>query len=811
VPARHDFGADNIGRSPVPLRAYMAGLAVLFVLAAGAAVVYGRIQSGHDAREAAQADARFAARLAAREIGDGIEVLQSTVAGAAQNPGIAKAFARPEDCGLSFGGTDAYTTGHLDLVREDGSVACSSMTGATSRDYAGAAWLAGALREPRLQAPVEDPRTGKTVVLATAPVPGLGVVLASFNLDAVGLSLRDTYGGPRRLEFVLADRAGERVLTRSSDPARWIGRALTLDRDERLYARATIKGVGWQVHAGADRAQALAATHERNRREVTIIVCGLLLFLLATAVVHRRVARPLARLGSEVRGAAADGEAPSVTVAGPAEVASLARRLNELATAVRREHQAYRVVFEGSPLPMWVHDVATRRILEANAAAVASYGYTREELLETTLDAIERTPDEHVRKDGSTIEVAVASHAIDFRGREACVVIAEDVTEKERLRTQLQQSQRLESLGQLAGGVAHDFNNLLAVILGYASFIERRAEPGSRDARDVTEIRKAGERATRLTRQLLSFARREVVRPRVLDLTGVVLEMEELLRRTLGEHVVLRTSLAADLWPIMADYGQLEQVLVNLSVNARDAMPEGGTLTLDTENIAVDEAYASMRTGLVPGRYVRLRVSDTGVGMTPEVAARAFEPFFTTKPKGEGTGLGLATIHGIVAQAGGHVQVYSEPGLGTTFTLLLPATDAPVPDAAEERPLPARGSGQTVLVVEDEPAMLEVTRRILADHGYAVLTASRGPAAIALAETHPGVIDVLLTDVVMPDMLGKEVAERVAALRPGIRILFMSGYAQPVFDDLQDILDKPFTQDALLTRLRAVLASPASP
>jgi CheY-like chemotaxis protein len=305
------------------------------------------------------------------------------------------------------------------------------------------------------------------------------------------------------------------------------------------------------------------------------------------------------------------------------------------------------------------------------------------------------------------------------------------------------------------------------------------------------------------------------VRPRVLDLTGVVLEMEELLRRTLGEHVVLRTSLAADLWPIMADYGQLEQVLVNLAVNARDAMPEGGTLTLDTENIAVDRVYASTRTDLRPGRYVRLRVSDTGVGMSREVAARAFEPFFTTKPKGQGTGLGLATIHGIVTQAGGHVQIYSEPGLGTTFTVLLPTTDAPVPDALEEeRSEPVRGGGETILVVEDEPAMLEVTRRILADHGYTVLTADSGPAALALVEGHGAAIDVLLTDVVMPEMLGKEVAERVGALRPGIRVLFMSGYAQPVLDDLppaEVILDKPFTEAALLTRLRALLASPASP
>ena len=785
---------------------------MLFVVAAGAAVVYGRVQSGTDARAAAQADARFAARLAAREIGEGIVVLQSTVAAAAQNPGIGKAFVRPEDCGLTFGGTGAYTTGHLDLVREDGSVACSSMKEAADRDYAGADWLAGALREPALSAPVTDPRTGKTVVLATAPVEGLGVVLASFNLDAVGFSLRDTYGGPRRLEFVLADKPGRTILTRSIDPERAIGRPFALDRDTRLYASATIEGVGWQVHAGADRAQALAATRQLNRREVTIIVAGLLLFLLATAIVHRRVSRPLTRLANEVRGATAEGEAPSVTVAGPAEVASLAHRLNELASAVRREQEAYRVVFEGSPLPMWVHDSTTRRILAANAAAVDSYGYSQQELLSTTVDALERSPGEHVRKDGTAIEVAVASHAIDFRGRTACVVIAEDVTEKERLRVQLQQSQRLESLGQLAGGVAHDFNNLLAVILGYAAFIERRAQEGSRDERDVTEIRKAGERAVRLTQQLLSFARREVVRPRVLDLTGVVLEMEELLRRTLGEHVVLRTSLAADLWPIMADYGQLEQVLVNLAVNARDAMPDGGTLTLDTENIAVDDAYASTRTGLVPGRYVRLRVSDSGVGMSREVAARAFEPFFTTKPKGQGTGLGLATIHGIVSQAGGHAQIYSEPGLGTTFTVLLPATDAPVPTTPREEPSePERGGGETILVVEDEPAMLEVTRRILSDHGYGVLTAHNGPAALALAERHRGAIEVLLTDVVMPEMLGKEVAERVSALRPGIRVLFMSGYAQPVLDDLPQVLDKPFTEAALLTRLRALLASPASP
>jgi signal transduction histidine kinase len=801
----------------VPLRAYLAGLAVLFVVAAGAALVYGRMQASDDARDAAQADARFAARLAAHEIGDGIKLLQQTVEGAAVNPGAVKAFDRPGDCGLTFGGPDAYTTGHLDLVRTDGSVACSSMKDAPDRGYERAAWLEQARTQPLLKAPAADPRTGEQVVLATAPVKGRGFVLASFNLDAVGESLGRSYGGPRRLEFVLADATGRTVLTRSIDPERWIGKPYTasdtdVDGRERLYSEATVAEVGWHMRAGADRVQALAATRQLNRREGTIVLAGLLLFALATWVVHRRVARPLARIGSELAAATAAGEPRMLSVEGPREVATLARRLNDLGQELIREQAAYRVLFEGSPLPMWVHDVQTRRILEVNDAAVSSYGHSREELLTLTVDALERGPTEHVRADGSPIEVRVASHAIDFRGREAAVVIAEDVTEAERLRAQLQQSQRLESLGQLAGGVAHDFNNLLAVILGYAKFIERRAEPGTRDEHDSGEIRKAGERATRLTRQLLSFARREVVRPRVLDLTGVVLEMEELLRRTLGEHVVLRTTLAPDLWPIMADHGQLEQILLNLAVNARDAMPDGGTLTVDTENIEADTAYVSTYPNLSPGRYVRLRVSDTGLGMDRATAARAFEPFFTTKSKGDGTGLGLATVHGIVAQSGGSAQIYSEPGLGTTFTILLPTTDAPVPGpSGDERAEPPRGGGETVLVVEDEPALLEVTRRILDENGYTVLAASSGAEAVALADAHPGEIDVLLTDVVMPEMLGDEVAQRLSRRRPGLRVLFMSGYAQPVVELTGEIIDKPFTEAGLLDRLRVLLASAAPP
>ena len=659
---------------------------MLFVIAAGAAVVYGRVQAGDDARAAAQADARFAARLAAREIGKGIEVLQQHGRRARRsNPGVATAFAKPEDCGLSFGGTDAYTTGHLDLVRTDGSVACSSIKAARGgAATAGAEWLERALREPLLLAPAADPRTGEQVVLATAPVPKLGFVLASFNLDAVGLSLRDSYGGPRGLEFLLADASGDTILTRSI-------RAGALDRQAaRRHAvrrRPRRRRQGPAVRErDRPRGRLAGPRRRRSRRRrspprASSTAARLTIIARRPAAVPARPPRSCTGAwrgrsrGWERRCAAPPPRAPRGWSPCPARPRS--PRSPAGSTSSRWRSGASRRPTGSSSTAARCRcgctTASTRRILEANDATVATYGYSREELLGVKVEDLERGPGEHVRKDGTAMEVSVASHAIDFRGREACVVIAEDVTEKERLRVQLQQSQRLESLGQLAGGVAHDFNNLLAVILGYASFIERRAEEGSQNERDVVEIRKAGERATRLTQQLLSFARREVVRPKVLDLTGVVIEMEQLLRRTLGEHVVLQHLAGAG--PV-ADHGRPR------AARAGPGQPRGQRPRRDARRRHADARHREHRgrrglreragPGCSPGHYVRLRVSDTGVGMDREVAARAFEPFFTTKPKGQGTGLGLATIHGIVTQAGGHVQIYSEPGLGTTFTVLLP-------------------------------------------------------------------------------------------------------------------------------------------
>jgi signal transduction histidine kinase len=396
--------------------------------------------------------------------------------------------------------------------------------------------------------------------------------------------------------------------------------------------------------------------------------------------------------------------------------------------------------------------------------------------------------------------------------------------ERQRMESRLEQSQRLESLGQLAGGVAHDFNNLLAVISNYADFVADEITVAAQTERDrweavlhdVEQVRRAAERATALTRQLLAFGRREVVHPELIDVNEVVGDVQQLLRRTIGEHVELVASLAPALRPVMADPGRIEQVLVNLAVNARDAMPGGGQLSIETEDVDVDEGYAAGMPEVRTGAYVRLRVSDTGTGMPPAVVQHAFEPFFTTKPKGEGTGLGLATVYGIVTQAGGHVHIYSEPGIGTSLTVLLPAAQAdPAAEPQTAPPSqadPAVADGATVLVVEDEEAMRAVTSRILRNSGYVVIATAGGSEAIAVAAEQGTRIDLLLSDVIMPGMLGREVADRIGELRPGTRVLFMSGYAQPVLaskgtlDAGVSLIEKPFSRAGLIDKVREALA-----
>ncbi|MCE9582813.1 MAG: response regulator [Planctomycetes bacterium] len=379
------------------------------------------------------------------------------------------------------------------------------------------------------------------------------------------------------------------------------------------------------------------------------------------------------------------------------------------------------------------------------------------------------------------------------------------------LRAQLEQSQKVESIGRLAGGIAHDFNNLLTVINGYSESLIEELPPGDRMQDSLKEILAAGNRAAALTHQLLAFSRSQILVPRVLDINVVVQSMEQMLKRLIGEDIDLKSSLARGLDPVKADHGQLEQVIMNLAVNARDAMPNGGHLTLETANVQLDEAYARAHTSVTPGPYVMLAISDNGTGMDRSTQDHLFEPFFTTKEKGKGTGLGLATVHGIIKQSGGNIWVYSEPGKGTTFKIYFPSVSEsvahPAPAAARDIP---RGS-ETLLLVEDEPAVRKLACTVLRGKGYAVLEAGSGPEAIEIFMKQSDQIRLLVTDVVMPGLSGRDLHKRLIELKPNLPVLYVSGYTSNaivhhgVLDQGINFLQKPFTAEGLARKIREVL------
>ncbi len=380
------------------------------------------------------------------------------------------------------------------------------------------------------------------------------------------------------------------------------------------------------------------------------------------------------------------------------------------------------------------------------------------------------------------------------------------------LEEQLRQSQRIEAVGQLAGGIAHDFNNLLTVIKGYSELLLIKLKEGDPIKGNIEEIHRASLRAADLTRQLLAFSRRQILEFKVLDLNSILPDLDKMLHRLIGEDIELVFLLSGHLGKIKSDAGQIEQVILNLAVNARDAMPSGGKLTIETANVELDETYARTHIGVKPGRYVMLSVSDTGVGMTPEVKEHIFEPFFTTKEKGKGTGLGLSTVYGIVKQSEGEIWVYSEPGHGTTFKIYLPRVEeeaTALPHGDDKGPLP-RGS-ETILLVEDEPSVRGLAVQILRENGYRLLEAANGNEALRMAQEYAGEIHLLLTDVVMPQMGGKELANRLKTLRPGMKVLFTSGYTDDaivhhgVLNSGIDFLQKPFSPETLAQKVREIL------
>ncbi len=392
----------------------------------------------------------------------------------------------------------------------------------------------------------------------------------------------------------------------------------------------------------------------------------------------------------------------------------------------------------------------------------------------------------------------------------AVVFNARDITEGRRLEEQLRQSQKMEAVGRLAGGVAHDFNNLLTAILGYCNLALDDLGPKDPSRRDLEEIRDAGERAATLTRQLLAFSRRQMLQPEPTDLNGLVQQTEKMLHRILGEDIELITALAPGLPEIMADPASIEQVIVSLAMNARDAMPSGGRLILETMVSELDDAYADSHATVLPGLYVMLAVTDSGEGMDAATRSRIFEPFFTTKPQGKGTGLGLATVYGIVKQTGGYIWVYSEPAHGTVFKVYLPLADAAYAAVAAPEPLPASRERETILLVEDEEAVRSLTAEVLSRQGFEVIDAQDGVEALRVAHSFAGPIHLLLTDIVMPHMNGRDLAEKLIAVRPDTKVLFMSGYTDHavVHRELSagaPFLQKPFTPDALARKVRTLL------
>ena len=418
-----------------------------------------------------------------------------------------------------------------------------------------------------------------------------------------------------------------------------------------------------------------------------------------------------------------------------------------------------------------------------------------------------------LRKDGTEFPVEVSLSYIEAGEGRFAIAFVSDISQRKHLEEQLLHAQKMEAVGRLAGGVAHDFNNMLTVIAGYNRMILDELSAMDPLRGYAEEVLKAADRAGALTNQLLAFSRRQIMRPRVVNVNTVLSQTEKMLRRLIGEDVELDMRLAADAGNIKADPGHVEQAVVNLAVNARDAMPLGGRLTIETENVHLDENYSRTHMGVSPGDFVLIAVSDNGHGMDAETRRRIFEPFFTTKEKGKGTGLGLATVYGMIKQTGGDIWVYSEPGRGSTFKLYFPRVAEPVSDSLEGETAPAkRAGGQTVLVVEDEPSVRDLTVRILQQLGYEILTASGGPEALELCQTYPGTIDLLLTDVVMPGMSGRQLADQLLLERPDIKVLFLSGYTENtvvhhgVLDAGVNFLPKPFSRESLARKLRDVLS-----
>ncbi len=637
--------------------------------------------------------------------------------------------------------------------------------------------------------------------------------------------------------------AVERALART---ASFVEQCTSCHPPERPFVRefavelsAYRRAVGEQIHAlvAGDMNTAIKIDEERvgpsSERLHAQIVSAVDAQARHTALVNRRTARYItaAVVGS--------GAVSMLLFLVLHRTSSRFEELRRAQRTLRAQEERYRRLFQEHPDAVYVTG-EDGRIIDANRAAVKLTGRSRTALLSTRfsefVDADDRgtaippptfdaaphgeQPLKVLRATGETAEcLAWATVRHDDDGRPAgWQIFVRDVTERNLLQRQFEEAQKMEVVGRLAGGVAHDFNNLLTVILGHTDFLLRRLPDDDPSRADAAEIRSAGAAAASLTQQLLAFSRKQILRPEVVDINIVVSDSARMLERLIGVNIGVRLVLAASLHAVRIDRSKLEQVILNLAVNARDAMPEGGALTIETANVVLDADYARAHPPVVPGRHVMIAVSDTGVGMTPEVQAHLFEPFFTTKGVGKGTGLGLATVYGVVRQCEGHIFVQSEPGRGATFRIYFPAVDAKAAVAPRETPTPVVGGTghETILLVEDNNGLRALGQRALGREGYTVITASAGEEALQLCP--PGVsLDLLVTDMVMPGMDGRALASQLRRSRPSLKVLYMSGYTEDVgfrqggLEREASFLQKPFGPGDLVQRVREMLGAGAMP
>lgn len=692
-----------------------------------------------------------------------------------------------------------------------------------------------------------------------------GALIATLQIDSIANLVRLPDEASQAF-VTIVDTTG-RIIARSKDARNTVGRVVPTaqpsgvlrdsigvstylghDGVRYILGYSHLKSAPWIVSMSVVETDALAPLRRETLRDLGTRALVIVLALIVALVIGGRIAKPLDELTNDARALTLGSAGHRSRIQSKDEIGGLAGAFNQMAETVERRNASladserrYRLLFDSNPLPMWAWDADTLRILAVNEAALEKYGYDRDEFLTRRildlLDPIERErftrsrlPFSEARQnagmwmhrtsDGRQIEMEVVTTSSRRLGRASWLSVGIDITARRAAERalalseeQLRQSQKMEAVGAFAGGISHDFNNLLTGILGYCDLALSELTPRSEAHNDVNEIRTLAFRGADLTRQILAVSRKQVMQPTVLDPNAVVLGLDRLLRRLIGEHIVLETRLGEHIGCIWADAGQLEQVLLNLCANARDAMPAGGTLSVETGNVLPSVVLARGLSVETP--WVTIRVSDTGSGMTEQLRRRIFEPFFTTKPRGKGTGLGLALAYAMVEQSGGEIHVESELDIGTTFELFFPMRDATVAPPNAEPPVHEVLTGdETILFTEDEDGVRAVATAALQRRGYRVLSATDGESALEIARTFPHRIDLLLTDVVMPRMNGRELAEAFERQRPEARVLFASGYTDDasllhgIRTDELSFLQKPFTTTELLRRVRSVLDQP---